>query len=395
MFVYLDNSATTKQYDEVTKAMLQYMEHDFGNPSSLYKLGITAERAIKEARRQVANSLGADGEQIFFTSCGTEADNTALFGVAMSRKRRGNKIITTKVEHPAIIEACKRLEKDGFEIEYIDVDEKCSFNMEQFKKALTKETILVSVMAVNNESGTIMPLADIKSEIDAFNKKNESDILLHSDLVQALGKIKLNMGILDMASVSAHKIHGPKGCGALYVRKGLNIEPYILGGGQERHFRSGTENVAAIVGFGKAAKITTQNFDERVRVMDTARKRLLDGIKAHIKDIKINSIEETDIGLKGGKCCPSVLNVSFLNTRGEVILHTLEQSNIFVSTGSACSSNKKGRSHVLAAMNMSDKEIEGALRFSFSEASTEAEIDYTLEKLIEAVSRFRKLGSFR
>ena len=257
--------------------------------------------------------------------------------------------------------------------------------------------ILISVMGVNNEAGTIMPVGEIAHIKDEYNKAHGTQIWLHSDAVQAMGKISINVkkswqGV-DMISVSGHKIHGPKGMGALYVRKGLNLEPFMIGGGQEKHMRSGTENTPGIVGFGVACDLAMSCFDERVRKMSEARKYLLDGIKAEIKDVLINSPEEA--GSEAGLCCPSVLNVSFLGTRGEVILHTLEQDGIYVSTGSACSSNKKGRSHVLAAMGLKDKEIEGAIRFSFSEFNTQAEMEYTLEKVKQAVARFRRLGSFR
>ena len=389
--IYLDNSSTTRQYDEVTRLMADTMADNFGNPSSLHRLGMNAEKIVKEARKQVAKALGTGAEQIFFTSCGTESDNTALFGAARARRRTGNKIITTKVEHPAILEACGRLEKDGFSVEYLDVDEKCRVNMTQLRNALTADTIMVSVMAVNNETGTIMPIPEIAEEISNFNKANNTKILFHSDMVQAFGKVRIDMKLLDMASVSAHKIHGPKGMGALYVKDGLNIEPFIYGGGQEKHFRSGTENVPGIAGFGKAAEMVSKGFELRTHKMEEVRAYLLSGLKSEISDIKINSVED------GSEACPAVLNVSFLGTRGEVILHTLEQDGIYVSTGSACASNhkSKGGSHVLRAMGLSDKEVEGAIRFSFSEFNTKEEMNVVLDSVKKAVNRFRKLGTFR
>jgi len=250
-------------------------------------------------------------------------------------------------------------------------------------------------MGVNNEVGTIEPIQEIVQIKNEYNKTHGTDVLLHVDAVQAFGKLPLQSNGIDMIAVSGHKIHGPKGIGALYVRKGLTIEPYMIGGGQERHMRSGTENVPAIVGFGQAAKAAKEGFDLRIKNMSSAREYLLEGIKTEIKDIKINGAEKDSLDWDSGMCCPSVLNISFLGTRGEVLLHTLEQDGIYVSTGSACSSNKKGRSHVLKAMRLKDKEIEGAIRFSFSEFNTIEEMQYVLEHLKAAVAKFRRLGSFR
>ncbi len=378
MFVYLDNSATTRQYERVTEVMKTSMEENYGNPSSLHKLGLVAEKQMRQSRKTVADSLGAKEDEVFFTSGGTESDNTALFGIAHARKRAGKKIITTQVEHPAVLESCRLLEQQGFQVEYIGVDDKCRLDMEQLRAAIDSDTILISIMAVNNETGTIMPVSEIA--------KIKANALLHSDAVQAYGKISLEHTGADLISVSGHKIHGPKGIGALYVKKGVQLPAYLVGGGQERHMRSGTENVPAILGFGAAVELSRKNWTMRQETMEKARTHLLAGLLDQVPDIKINSPED-------GAC--SVLNVSFLGTRGEVLLHTLEQDDIYVSTGSACSSNKKGRSHVLSAMGLSEKEIEGAIRFSFSEFNTIEEMDYVLEKVKNAVSRFRRLGSFR
>lgn len=378
MFVYLDNSATTRQYERVTEVMKTSMEENYGNPSSLHKLGLVAEKQMRQSRKTVADSLGAKEDEVFFTSGGTESDNTALFGIAHARKRAGKKIITTQVEHPAVLESCRLLEQQGFQVEYIGVDDKCRLDMEQLRAAIDSDTILISIMAVNNETGTIMPVSEIA--------KIKENALLHTDAVQAYGKISLEHTGADLISVSGHKIHGPKGIGALYVKKGVHLPAYLVGGGQERHMRSGTENVPAILGFGTAVEISRKNWTMRQETMEKARTHLLAGLLDQVPDIKINSPED-------GAC--SVLNVSFLGTRGEVLLHTLEQDDIYVSTGSACSSNKKGRSHVLSAMGLSEKEIEGAIRFSFSEFNTIEEMDYVLEKVKNAVSRFRRLGSFR
>ena len=378
MFVYLDNSATTRQYDRVTAYMKESMDDFYGNPSSLHSFGLDSEKKVRQARKNIAESLGCGEEEIVFTSGGTESDNTAIFGAARSKKRNGKKIITSKVEHPAVLEACKALENEGYTVEYIGVDSQCRLDMDQLHAAVDDETILISIMTVNNETGTVMPVDQI-----AQLKKNA---LFHTDSVQAYGKMKLKAGAADLMSLSAHKIHGPKGMGALYVRKGVRIPAYLVGGGQERHMRSGTENVPGILGFGLAARIASENLESRLDAMAEAKNYLLAGLQDQIEDLRINTPADS---------VPSVLNVSFLGTRGEVLLHTLEQDGIFVSTGSACSSNKKGRSHVLAAMGLSDKEIEGAVRFSFSEFNTVKEMDYVLEKTKNAVTRFRKLGSFR
>ena len=395
MFVYLDNSATTRQYDEVTEAMIRYMRDEFGNPSSLYRPGIDAEKAVKEARKKVAGAFSCSDSEVYFTSGGTESDNTAIFGAAEAGRRRGNRIITTAVEHPAVLEAVRRLEESGFEAVYVPVKKDGTLDTDALKSAVNEKTALITVMSVNNESGVIMPVAEIAAFKDAYNKEHGTGIMFHTDAVQAFGKMKVLKPGVDMASVSAHKIHGPKGMGALYINKDKHIRPYIVGGGQEKHFRSGTENVPAIAGFGIAAEKAYASLDARMSHISEVRAYLLNGIKDQIEDIKINSIEECGRSGEENLCCPSVLNISFLGTRGEVILHTLEQSGIYVSTGSACSSNKKGRSHVLTAMGLSEREIEGAVRFSFSEENTIAEMDYVLEKLKEAVARFRKLGSFR
>ena len=386
--VYLDNSATTKQYDQVNKVMLAAMENSFGNPSSLHSLGLVAEKEVRIARRTFAASLGVSEDEVYFNSGGTEGDNSVLFGVAEGRKRAGNKIITSAVEHPAVLEACKKLEHQGFDVVYIGVDDKCRLNMDQLKNEMDENTILISIMSVNNETGTIMPIREI-----AELRGAASSPLIHSDCVQGYSKIKLQNIGADLITVSGHKIHGPKGVGGLYIKKGITLPSYLVGGGQERHQRSGTENVPGIIGLGKAVEIAMEGFDARVKAMNTARNTLLDGIKAEIKDIKINSIEET--GNMPGLSAPSVLNISFLGTRGEVILHTLEQDQIYVSTGSACSSNKKGVSHVLTAMGLKDKEIEGAIRFSFSEFNTVEQMEYVVEKTKNAVNKFRKLGSYR
>lgn len=378
MKVYLDNSATTQVYRAAAEEMMEMMTECYGNPSSLHSMGLDAEKKVRAARKSVASVFGGREEEIIFTGSGTESDNMAIYGMAHSRKHQGKELITSAVEHPAVLEVFKRLEGEGFKVHYIGVDRSCMIDMEQLKAAINENTSMISVMTVNNEIGTIMPV----KEIAALKGK----AVFHTDAVQALGKVDLKGTGADMISVSSHKIHGPKGMGALYVKKGLNLQPLIVGGGQERKMRSGTENTPGIVGFGTAVQICMDNFETRVETMANCRKHLISCLEENLDDIVVNSPEDG---------CPSVLNISFLGTRGEVLLHTLEQDGIMVSTGSACSSGKKGYSHVLKAMGMTDREIEGAVRFSFSEFNTIEEMEYVADKVTQAVKRFRKLGSFR
>lgn len=386
--IYLDNSATTKQHKAVTEIMIKHMEETFGNPSSLYQLGVDSEKSIKAARKQLTQAFGMPEGSVTFTSGGTEADNMAIFGAAKALRRSGNKIVTSQVEHPAVLDCCKRLESEGFKVERIGVDNKCRLDMEHLKRAIDEETILVTLMHVNNETGTVMPVDQVKE----IMKANGAPGVFHCDAVQSFGKLAMPSQA-DMISVSGHKIHGPKGSGALYVRKGVNLPALIEGGGQEGGRRSGTENVAGIAGLGLAAEMAYGDRTAEMKRITEMRQMLIDGFKTNIKDIIINSPEEA--GIQSGLCCPSVLNVTFMGTRGEVLLHTLEQSEVYVSTGSACSSNKKGQSHVLKAMGLKDKEIEGTLRFSLGRFNTVEEMEITVDKVASAVKRFRRLGSFR
>lgn len=372
--------------------MVKCMEEDFGNPSSLYQLGVDSEKILKEARKNI--TCGADYRAVF-TSGGTEADNMAVLGTAKAMKRSGNRIVTTAVEHPAVLECCKRLEQQGFDVVKAGVDRNCRLDMDQLREAINDETILVTVMHVNNEAGTIMPIREIK-EVMAAKK---APGLLHCDAVQSFGKLPLPQDA-DLISLSGHKIYGPKGSGALLIRNGkgpsgkkIDVPPFIIGGGQESGMRSGTENVAAIAGIGKAAEIITKSRKAEMERIGSLRELLRRTLTEELEDIVINSPEE--IGEEPGMCCPVLLSVTFRGTRGEVLLHTLEQDGIYVSTGSACSSNKKGQSHVLQAMGLSDKDIEGTIRFSLGRYNTEEDILFAAEKTIEAVKRFRRLGSFR
>ena len=395
IMIYLDNSATTKQYEEVTEIMLRFMRQDFGNPSSLYQLGVDSEKAIKNARRQVLGCAGLKEYDAVFTSGGTEADNMAIFGTARALGRQGNRIVTTAVEHPAVLECCRSLESEGFEVIRVGVDRSCRLDLEQLENAIDDKTVLVTVMHVNNEAGTVMPVDRIRE----IMKRKKAPGLFHCDAVQSFGKLPLPEGA-DLISVSGHKIHGPKGSGALLISKTgtasgrrINLPAFIVGGGQESGRRSGTENVPAIAGLGRAAELAGADMAAEMDRISRMRNMLREGLQQRIPDIAINSPVEP--GKDCGRCCPSILNVSFGKTRGEVLLHTLEQDGIYVSTGSACSSNKKGQSHVLKAMGLTDKEIEGTLRFSIGRFNTEEEIKITIDKVAEAVERFRRLGSFR
>lgn len=395
MKVYLDNSATTRQYDEVTEYMYRIMKEEFGNPSSLHSMGVAAEKIVKEGRKKPAEALGLKPEEIIFTSGGTEANNMAILGGAESKKRGGNRIITSKVEHPSVLESMKLLEKSGYEVVYIDVDKQGCLDLTRLEEAITEKTIIISVMAVNNEVGTLQPIEEIGKIKSRYNQNKGTKILFHCDGVQCFGKYRIPIGDVDMMSVSAHKIHGPKGMGALYLRKNLKIAPLIIGGGQEKGRRSGTENVPAIGGFGKAVELSYGKLASRVEKMDIVRARFIEGLSAEIPDIKINSPMGSATDWASGQASIAILNVSFMGVRAEVLLHSLEQDGIYVSTGSACSSNKKGQSHVLKAMGLKDNEIEGAIRFSFSEFNSLEEAEYVIDKIKGSVARMRKLGSFR
>lgn len=374
--VYLDNSATTRPFENVVCSMEETLDFLYGNPSSLHTKGFESERLLKKSRKIIANSLGKKESTITFNSGGTEGDNNVLQCVARDRRRVGKTIITTEVEHPAILETCKFLEKEGFNIIKVSVDEYCNPNLDELQSYLSKDVILISAMAVNNEVGTIFPIKKI-NEI-------KGDALFHSDAVQAYGKLDMNGFEGDFLTASGHKIHGPKGIGFLYKKSGVRLSPLIYGGNQESGYRSGTENVPGIVGMAKATELIVPNIQENYEKVKMLWRRLKKGV-LDIGDVIINSPDN---------CTPYILNASFMGTRGEVILHRLESKGIFVSTGSACSSNKNSKSHVLKAMGKTDKEIEGAIRFSLSIQNTAEEIDAVLTVLEDAVKKFRKLGSF-
>ncbi len=375
--------------------MYKVAKENFGNPSSLHALGFEAGNLLYDARRQIADLLPPAGH-IIFTSGGTESDNMALLSSARKLRRRGKKIITPRIEHPAVLETCKRLKEDGFEVVYLDVDVDGYLEEQVLKAALDENTIIVSVMAVNNETGTIQPVIPIGRTVREYNRQHGTDIIFHTDAVQAFGKLALDDIDADLIAASGHKFHGPKGTGFLYMKKRHNLPALITGGGQEGGFRSSTENTPGIAGMGLAAEMSCTDLMMKMSRMGMVNNYLLNGLRTEISNIIVNGPENLGYTLhEYGMRCPSVLNVTFEGTRGEVLLHTLEQDGIYVSTGSACSSNKTGDSHVLQAMMMTHKEIEGAIRFSFSEFNTVEEMDYVIDRTKTAVERFRRLGSFR
>ena len=379
MQVYLDNSATTKVCKEAADKAYEIMTEGYGNPSSLHSFGNKAAKELKNARKTILDRFGGGNKsQLIFTSSGTESDNMAIIGTFNRLKRRADEIITTQVEHPAVLETCKYLEKKGAKIKYLSVDSDCKIDMDELSSEISDKTALISVMTVNNETGSIMPVSKI-AEL-------KGNAILHTDAVQAFGKLRMDKLNADLISISSHKINGPKGTGAIYAKSSELLSPILHGGGQEKGYRSGTENLPGIAAFGVATEKVYKNIEVRTKKIEELNKYLRKGIEEEIEDIRFNSPIDA---------CPSVLNVSILSTRAEVILHRLEQEGIMVSTGSACSSGKKGDSHVLKAMGLSHKDIEGAIRFSFSAENTIDELDYVLCKLKDAVTDFRKLGSFR
>lgn len=393
--IYLDNSATTRQYDEVTELMYRMAKENYGNPSSLHSLGFEAGNILFDARRDIEDLMHPGGE-VIFTSGGTESDNMALVSTVRKLRRRGSRILTTRIEHPAVLETCRRLSDDGFTVEYLSVDREGCVDPETVSELLTDDTILVSIMAVNNETGTIQPVIPAARAVREYNRKNGTKIVFHTDAVQAFGKLPLDDAAFDLVSVSGHKFHGPKGTGFLYMNKDLKLPAFMTGGGQENGYRSSTENTAGIAGLGLAARMSYDNLITKMERMGELNDYLRRGLMTELQDVVLNGPEELGYTLLDyGKRCPGVLNLTFKGTRGEVLLHTLEQDRIYVSTGSACSSHKTGDSHVLQAMGLDHKAIEGAIRFSFSEFNTIEEMDYVIEKTRAAVTRFRKLGSFR
>ncbi len=378
--IYIDYAATTPTHPEVVKAMLPYFTDAFGNPSSLYSYGQEAKGAIEEARSKVANLIGAQNEEIVFTSGGTEADNFALKGVAYANESKGNHIVTSSIEHHAVIEACKFLERRGYSVTYLPVDEYGLVEPDDVKKAITAKTILISVIHASNEVGTIEPVAEI-SRI-----AREAGIYFHTDAVQAVGHIPVNVNELgvDLLSMSAHKLYGSKGVGALYIRKGTKLSPFMHGGGQEKERRASTENVPGIVGFGKAVEIAQHDMSEEATRLARLRDQLIKGLVERIDHTRLNGHPQ--------KRLPNNVNVSVDFVEGESMILNLDLEGICASTGSACSSSSLEPSHVLLALGLSHEQAHGSLRFSLGKWTIEEEIERVLGVLPGIVAKLRAMS---
>lgn len=381
--VYMDYSATTPVKQEVLETMSPYFTEHYGNPSSLYTIGQESKAAISNARRQVASIIGADEKEIYFTACGTESDNWAIFGTADAKKGKGKHIITSKIEHHAVLHSCQQLEKQGYDVTYLDVEPDGTINPQALKAALRADTVMVSIMMVNNEVGTIEPIKELCSVTKAFNK----EIIFHTDAVQGLGNVSIDVKELgiDLMSMSAHKIYGPKGVGGFFIRKGLRITNYLHGGAQENRHRAGTENIAGIVGFGKAAELAEKNLDEHIRHCSELRDYFIEQVLKNIPNTEVNGNMEHRH--------PGNASITFNYIEGEAILLLLDAKGIYVSTGSACSSTSLTPSHVLTALGVPVERIHGTVRFSIGDFTTKEDLDYVLDELKPVVTRLREISS--
>ncbi|WP_418792281.1 cysteine desulfurase NifS [Phosphitispora sp. TUW77] len=378
--IYLDHSATTRTDEDVASAMLEYMTDNFGNPSSIHSFGRSARKPVEEAREKIAQAIGAEPNEIIFTSGGTEADNLAVRGVAYANKKRGNHIITSSIEHHAVLDSCKALEREGFQVTYLPVDEYGMVNPDDVRNALTDQTILVSVMHANNEVGTIQPI----KEIGAVAREN--GVFFHSDTVQSIGKIPVNVNELniDLLSVSAHKFYGPKGIGCLYMRKGVRMLPISFGGSQERKRRPGTLNVPGIIGFGLAIEKAVKSQPEQASSQALLRDKLIKELTNKIDYVKLNGHPTERL--------PNNVNLSFQFIEGESLLLSLDMKGIAASSGSACTSGSLDPSHVLLALGLSHEIAHGSLRLTLGKDNTEAEIDYVIQVLPEIVEKLRAMS---
>ncbi len=380
MEVYLDNSATTRCFDQVAALMTQIMCEDYGNPSSLHRKGVQAEKYIRYAKDVIARNLKVNEKEIFFTSGGTESDNLAIRGCAYANCRSGRHLITTQIEHPAVLQTMKHLEEEGFRVTYLPVDGKGCIRLEDLERAITGETILVSIMHTNNEVGSLQPVVQAGALIKRMNPK----ILFHVDAVQGYGKFRIypkKMNI-DLLSVSGHKIHGPKGVGFLYVDEKVKIKPIVFGGGQQGGIRSGTENVPGIAGMAKAVEIIYGSLDQEIEKLYQIKKTFVDGVRK-LDDVVVNGHpDETG--------APHVVSVSIRGVRSEVLLHALEDKGIYVSAGSACSAHKPQPSATLRAMGIPQDLLGSTIRFSFSVFTTMEEISYTLQTMYDIIPMLRK-----
>lgn len=380
MEAYLDNSATTRCYKEAAEKMYRVMTEEYGNPSSLHHKGIEAEQVLREAKKILAHNLKVQEKELYFTSGGTESDNLALIGCAYANQRAGKHLITTSIEHPAVLQAMQYLEGQGFRITYLPVDADGIVRLSDLEEALCEDTILVSVMYVNNEVGSVQPIA----EIGELLKKREKPVLFHVDAVQAYGKYQIHPKKLhiDLLSISSHKIHGPKGMGLLYVGEGVKIRPLLYGGGQQKDLRPGTENVPGIAGLGEAARKIYTDFEEKRECLYGLKEYFVKGIQ-ELEGVVVN-------GRTGRDSAPHIVSVSFEGVRSEVLLHALEDRGIYVSSGSACASNHPAVSGTLKAMGIKRELLDSTLRFSFSEFTTEEELAYCLKTLGELLPMLRK-----
>ena len=378
--IYMDNAATTAVSPEVLQTMLPYFNEIYGNPSSIHSTGRDARRAVDAARKQVAQAIGAQPTEIYFTAGGSESDNWAIKGTAFAKRDKGNHIITTAIEHHAVLHTCQWLEKQGFQVTYLPVDEYGRVRVEDVEKAITDKTILISIMAANNEIGTLEPIAEIGK------LAHEKGILFHTDAVQAVGAIPLDVNAMniDMLSMSGHKFHGPKGIGALYIRKGVRPDVFMHGGAQERAQRAGTENLAGIVGMGKAIELATQNLEANAARMTRLRDKLIDGILAEIPEVRLNGHRTERL--------PNNVNVSIRYIEGEALLLRLDLAGIAGSSGSACTSGSLDPSHVLLAIGLPHEIAHGSLRLSLGADSTEAEVDEVLRVLPGIVKDLRAMS---
>ena len=378
--IYMDNAATTRVKPEVLEAMLPFYGETFGNPSTIYYFGREAHKALDHARQQVAAAIGADKDEIYFTSCGTESDNWAIKGAAFAHQKKGNHIITSSIEHHAVLHTCAWLEKHGFEVTYLPVDEYGRVNPADVEKAITDKTILITIMFANNEIGTIQPAEEITKIAKAHG------VLFHTDAVQAIGAVPINvheMGF-DMLSLSGHKFYAPKGVGALYIRRGVRIDINQQGGAQERGKRGGTENMAQIVGLGKAIEMATADVEGHAKKLAHMRDRLIDGILAEIPDVRLNGHRTERL--------PNNVNVSIRYVEGEALLLRLDLAGIAASSGSACTSGSLDPSHVLLAIGLPHEVAHGSLRLSLGDFNTEHDVDVVLEKLPQIVQTLRDMS---
>ncbi|MEM2785066.1 MAG: cysteine desulfurase family protein [Candidatus Nitrosotenuis sp.] len=378
--IYLDNAASTQISDDVLQEMLPYLKENYGNPSSIHRFGRVATKAVETARKSVADLIGAQPSEILFTSGGTESNNTALFGIVNAKK---GQVITSSVEHDAILEPCKKLESQGYNVIYLPVDNTATINVEKLKNVISNKTLLVSIMYANNEVGTIQPIKEIAQICKQY------EVPFHTDAVQAVGKVPINVKELgvDLMSISSHKINGPKGAGALYIRSGLKIEPYLLGGGQEGGLRSGTENVANIVGFGKACQLAKENLDRNTAYLKNLRDTLVDKVTKQVPYVTLNGHKENRL--------PNNAHFTFLGVNGEDLIIKLDENGIAASTGSACSVKTQKASHVLAAMGFSHEQITGSLRLTVGLTNTPQEIEQTVNTLKKIVSELRAVSPFK